>query len=174
MSAPSGPTSVAVRRLWCECSVAEAKDPALAREWLLGTYAASSPRLAVRWFCAWAPRLADLIEPPHDAPWVREPSGTLRPARQTPLDAATALRAWPQDVGEHDQALTALRDGAPYRFTVSSDTGVRYCLSARPVVIHSHGRPGDLMLPPPAAADSPLPPPKGTASRGRGAGPRAP
>ncbi|MEV0438933.1 hypothetical protein AB0I84_14815 [Streptomyces spectabilis] len=169
----AGPSPVVLRRLWCECSIAEAKDPAIAREWLLGTYAASSPRLAIRWFATWAPRLADLIEPPRDAPWVPKPNGALRPARETGLDAASALRAWPHDVGEHDQALTALRDGTPYRFTVSG-SGLRYCLSARPIVVHSHGRPGDLMLPPPAAVDSPRPPSQGEASRGRGAGPRAP
>lgn len=127
--------------LWCECTLAEPGAPG-AREWLLAGYAAPSPRLAVRWISSQAPRLADLIDPPLDTPWV--PTRALRPvALDSPLDPATALRAWPTDVAEHDQALTAMRDGALYAFTVT-DLRLRYALSARPILTHARG-----LTPPP-------------------------
>lgn len=127
--------------LWCECVLAEPDDPG-AREWLLAGYAAPSPRLAVRWLSSQAPRLADLVDPPLDKQWV--PAGVLRVAAcDSPLDPATALRAWPTDVAEHDQALTAMRDGSLYAFTVT-DLGLRYTLSARPILTHARG-----LTPPP-------------------------
>lgn len=127
--------------LWCECTLAEPGATG-AREWLIAGYAAPSPRLAVRWLSSQAARLADLIDPPPDAPWA--PARALRlDVSDAPLDPATALRAWPADTAEHDQALTAMRDGALYAFTVA-DMRMRYALSARPILTPPRG-----LTPPP-------------------------
>ncbi|MWA12561.1 hypothetical protein [Streptomyces sp. BA2] len=127
--------------LWCECTLAEPAAHS-AREWLLAGYAAPSPRLAVRWLTAQASRLADLIDPPLDTQWM--PPRALRVAALRPaLDPATALRAWPTDVAEHDQALTAMRDGGLYAFTVTDDR-TSYALTARPILTHARG-----LTPPP-------------------------
>ncbi|ARX85616.1 hypothetical protein SMD44_05080 [Streptomyces alboflavus] len=120
--------------VWCECTIGGASGNTAAREWVLDAYAAPSPRLAMRWFDVWAPRLADCIDPPLDAVWLEGPRtiGAIRVAEYDPCDPATPLRAWPSDSELHDQALAALGEGALFRFTVMDRHGC-YSLSARPL-----------------------------------------
>ncbi|EPH40323.1 hypothetical protein ABT390_13455 [Streptomyces aurantiacus] len=128
--------------VWCECTIGGAPSNTAAREWLLDGYAAPSPRLAMRWFDVWAPRLADRIDPPLDAVWLEGPHkvGAVRVVTHDPADPVAPLRAWPYDIEEHEQALTALCDGTVYRLAVTDRHGC-YSLSARPLLTHAglHG-----------------------------------
>ncbi|MFD9074963.1 hypothetical protein [Streptomyces lasiicapitis] len=128
--------------VWCECTIGGAPENTAAREWLLDGYAAPSPRLAMRWFDVWAPRLADRIDPPLDAVWLQGPHkiGAVRVVEHDPSDPATPLRAWPYDIELHDQALAALCEGLVFRLAAMDRHGC-YSLSARPLLTHAspHG-----------------------------------
>ncbi|GHC89456.1 hypothetical protein GCM10010349_77280 [Streptomyces flavofungini] len=128
--------------VWCECTIGAARDNTAAREWVLDGYTAPSPRLAMRWFDVWAPRLANHIDPPLDIAWFEGPHkiGAIRVVEHERCDPATPLRAWPSDVELHDQALAALCEGAVFRLTVMDRHGC-YSLSARPLLTRAeaHG-----------------------------------
>ncbi|MFH8795076.1 hypothetical protein [Streptomyces sp. NPDC017941] len=132
---PAPPPHLPVTRpWWCECTIAEAVDPVRAREWMLAGYSAPSPRLAIRWLAERARHLADHIDPPAEGGWAPAPALRVRRAPDRGPDPAAALRAWTLDEGEHDQVLTAMRDGHFYRFTVT-DSSQRYSLSVRPILL---------------------------------------
>ena len=110
----------------CEFTVAEHGSPA----WVVARTWTTSPRIALRWLQQQASRVADLIDPdPIDALWA--PVTMLDALDDDRADTSTALRQWPNDVGEHDQALKAMREGVPYTFTTTDDR-LRCALSAKP------------------------------------------
>ncbi|MTE19902.1 hypothetical protein F0L17_12400 [Streptomyces sp. TRM43335] len=112
--------------VWCEATVVE---EGTRREWLLGGHRARSPRRALRWIRAQAPRLADRIDPSPHARWAS--SGLLRPYDGAGPDAAALLRRWPSDGVAHRDALRALEDGGLYVLTVPDGDGLRYRISVR-------------------------------------------
>ena len=76
---------------------------------LLGTYQATTPRLAIRWLRARAAQVIDQLDPP----------------------AAEPTYYWLADERYHEHALSALAEGQPFAYTIFDD-GVRYVLSAQP------------------------------------------
>ncbi|MFD9863457.1 hypothetical protein [Streptomyces alboflavus] len=128
--------------VWCEVTIGEGRANTAAREWLLDGYVAPSPRLALRWLDAWAPRLANRIDPPLDAVWLEGPHkiGAIRVVEHNAPDPATPLRAWPYDTELHDEALAAISDGTVFRIAVIDRHGF-YSLSARPLLTRAepHG-----------------------------------
>ncbi|MGP4111363.1 hypothetical protein ACTWP5_10650 [Streptomyces sp. 4N509B] len=117
-----------VRGSWCEATVAELDR---SREWLLAGYHARGARHARRWFRWQTQRLAGLIDPDPDTPWLPElarvPVGSAGRS-----DAAAALRRWADDVHEHARLTRAASEGSLYVFTVTDDS-LRYTLSHRPL-----------------------------------------
>jgi hypothetical protein len=118
--------------VWCEVTVLDADTH---REWLLDGHRARNPRHALRWIRARAPRLADRIDPPPDAPWAAP--GTVRPydpgGPHDPgePDPAAVLRRRPLDGIADRDALRVLEDGGLHVLTAPDGDGLRYRLSAR-------------------------------------------
>lgn len=113
--------------VWCEATVLDAGTH---REWLLDCHRARNPRRALRWIRAQAPRLADRIDPPPDAPWAAP--GTIRPYDPgRPYDPAAVLRHRPLDGIADRDALRVLEDGGLHVLTAPDGDGLRYRLSAR-------------------------------------------
>ncbi|WP_143688451.1 hypothetical protein [Streptomyces barkulensis] len=118
--------------VWCEVTVLDADTH---REWLLDCHRARSPRQALRWIRAQAPRLADRIDPPPDVPWAAP--GTVRPCEPgRPYDPggpdpAAVLRRRPLDGVADREALRVLEDGGLHVLTAPDGDGLRYRLSAR-------------------------------------------
>ncbi|MBN3930155.1 hypothetical protein IQ279_11005 [Streptomyces verrucosisporus] len=75
----------------------------------LGTHAAGSPRLALRWLHLRAHHIADQLDPP----------------------AARPVLGWLHDDQAHEHALAVLASGTHYTHTIRDDA-VRYLLAARP------------------------------------------
>ncbi|MFP8943838.1 hypothetical protein ACLIYM_20715 [Streptomyces fenghuangensis] len=86
-----------------------ASTPDDGRTFPLGTHAAGSPRLALRWLHLRARHISDQLDPP----------------------AARPLLAWLHDHQAHEHALAVLASGTPYTHTVYDDA-IRYLLTARP------------------------------------------
>jgi hypothetical protein len=112
--------------VWCEVTVLDADTH---REWLLDCHRARNPRHALRWIRAQAPRLADRIAPPLDAPWAAP--GTVRPYGSGGPDPAAVLRRRPLDGIADRDALRVLEDGGLHVLTAPDGDGLRYRLSAR-------------------------------------------
>nr|WP_241027713.1 hypothetical protein [Streptomyces verrucosisporus] len=112
--------------VWCEATVLDADTH---REWLLDCHRARSPRQALRWIRAQAPRLADRIDPPPDVPWAAR--GTIRPYDPGGPDPAAVLRRRPLDGIADREALRVLEDGGLHVLTAPDGDGLRYRLSAR-------------------------------------------
>ncbi|MFP8886469.1 hypothetical protein [Streptomyces mangrovi] len=94
------------RSYWCE-AIAHTLDDG--RTFWLGTHAAGSPRLALRWLRQRARHIGDQLDPP----------------------AARPVLAWLHDDRAHEHALAHLASGTAYTHTVFDDA-VRYLLTARP------------------------------------------
>lgn len=123
---------------------ATANDLSGAREVILATYPAPTPRLAVRWMQAEALRLARLLDPHPDGPYLGgAPVVPTGPACPRP-DAH--LYAWAREPGRYEQALFTLATAEPYRVGVT-DYDARYNLLAAPL----------LMPPKPPPPQSPAP-----------------
>lgn len=118
--------------VWCEVTVLDADTN---REWLLDGHRARNPRHALRWIRARAPRLADRIDPPPDAPCAAP--GTVRPYEPGrhggpgAPDPAAVLRHRLLEGIAHRDALRVLEDGGLHVLTVPDGDGLRYRLSAR-------------------------------------------
>ncbi|MGW8374247.1 hypothetical protein [Streptomyces sp. ODS28] len=126
--------------LWCECTLAPLDD---SREWLVTGYRAPTPRLALRWLQHHTRRLANLTDPHPDMVWVPAEALCRVPdvvEVSTAPDPAAELRAWPDDVGEHDQALATMREGLLYRFAVD-DGSLRYRFTVRPILTAASPQP---------------------------------
>ncbi|MGY1455404.1 hypothetical protein [Streptomyces sp. SS8] len=137
-------TSGGVGGVWCEVTVLDADTH---REWLLDCHRARNPRRALRWIRAQAPRLADRIDPPPDAPWAApgtirpcepgrpyEPGKSYEPGRPYDPggpDPAAVLRRRPLDGVADREALRVLEDGGLHVLTAPDGDGLRYRLSAR-------------------------------------------
>lgn len=76
---------------------------------LLGTHAAGSPRLALRWLQQRTEHITDQLDPPH----------------------AQSGRHWLTDEAEHERALGHLAAGTAYQLTLH-DEDTRYILVASP------------------------------------------
>ncbi|MDG9701830.1 hypothetical protein [Streptomyces sp. DH37] len=94
------------RSYWCEVI---AHTPDDGRTFWLGSHAAGSPRLALRWLRHRARHISDQLDPP----------------------AARPVLHWLGDAQAHEHALANLAHGAPYSHTIFEDA-VRYLLTARP------------------------------------------
>ncbi|WP_239475378.1 hypothetical protein [Streptomyces sp. CS131] len=100
----------------------------------LGGVALPNRRLVLRWLRRQALRLADAhgrsLPPP--APWLGDRD--VRPVAFHGSDAPEALRAWADDHGSQDHALSALESGLPALLTVVDPfVGLRVTLGAWPV-----------------------------------------
>ncbi|XCM30008.1 hypothetical protein ABXI76_12035 [Streptomyces parvus] len=100
----------------------------------LGGVALPNRRLVLRWLRRQALRLADAhgrsLPPP--APWLG--ARDVRPVAFHGSDAPEALRAWADDHGSQDHALSALESGLPALLTVVDPfVGLRVTLGAWPV-----------------------------------------
>ena len=110
---PESPLPPAIR---CECV---ARPLGSAREFQLGWYPATSPRLALRWLFARTQDVADQLDP-----------AFARPARH-----------WLADRDEHRRAMSALARGGSYGLAFG-DGIARYALSAgRPHPDPARGEP---------------------------------
>lgn len=124
--------------VWCEATVLDAGTH---REWLLDCHRARNPRHALRWIRAQAPRLADRIDPPPDAPWAApgtirpydpgRPCEPIRPYDPGGPDPAAVLRHRPLDGIADREALRVLEDGGLHVLTAPDGDGLRYRISAR-------------------------------------------
>jgi hypothetical protein len=94
------------RSYWCEVI---AHTPDDGRMFWLGSHAAGSPRLALRWLRHRARHISDQLDPP----------------------AARPVLHWLGDAQAHEHALADLAHGTPYSHTIFEDA-VRYLLTARP------------------------------------------
>ncbi|WP_255954558.1 hypothetical protein [Streptomyces odontomachi] len=92
---------------WAE---AVAVVPLVSTHWL-GSHAATTPRLAIRWLRSRAQDIADQFDAP----------------------AAASVLHWLQDHQEHETALRLLAAGRPYTFTAFEDA-TRYMLTIRPTL----------------------------------------
>jgi hypothetical protein len=95
------------RGFWCEAIAHHRHD---ARTFWLGSYAAPSPRLAMRWLRVRAGHIADQLDVP----------------------LAHPVRHWLADQAEHERALAALVAGEMYTHAVHDDA-LTYLISARPL-----------------------------------------
>ncbi|WP_239477358.1 hypothetical protein [Streptomyces sp. CS147] len=100
----------------------------------LGGVALPNRRLVLRWLRRQALRLADGHgrSLPPAAPWLG--ARDVRPVAFHGCDAPEALRAWADDHGRQDHALSALESGRPALLTVVDPfVGLRVTLGAWPV-----------------------------------------
>jgi hypothetical protein len=79
----------------------------------LGSTAATTPRLTIRWLRRRTRDVADQLDPPYARP----------------------LRAWLNDDTEQERALARLAHGERYELQAEDDGGVAYVLAAWPVVV---------------------------------------
>ncbi|GAA1666560.1 hypothetical protein GCM10009680_02650 [Streptomyces yatensis] len=111
---------------------ATAHDLSGAREVVLATYRAPTPRLAVRWMQAEALRLARLLDPHPGEPYLGRapvvPTGPMCPRPHA------YLYAWAREPGRYEQALFTLAAAESYRVSVA-DYDARYNLLAAPLLI---------------------------------------
>lgn len=91
-------------------SEAVAVVPLASTHWL-GSHAATTPRLALRWLRSRAQDIADQLDTSATAP----------------------VRHWLEDHQEHENALRLLAVGRNYTFTAFED-GTRYILTTRPML----------------------------------------
>jgi hypothetical protein len=95
----------------------------------LGHGIALSRRLAVRWLCGQATRIADGLDPDPAAAW--HSAALLRMPASLP-DAARDLRAWRDDMKRQEEAMHQLARGEPFILTVCDLSG-RYTLAIWPI-----------------------------------------
>ena len=101
---------------WCE---ALAHTPHDGRTFWLGSHAATTPRLALRWLHSRTHQIADQLDPPN----------------------AHAVRQWLHYQPEYERALTLLRLGQPYTYAFHDD-GTDYHLTAQVLTrTHTHRTP---------------------------------
>lgn len=109
-----------------------AHDLSGAREVILTTYRAPTPRLAARWMQAEALHLARLLDPHPGAPYLGRAS--VVPTGPTCPRPHTYLYAWAQEPSQYEQALLTLAAAEPYRISVT-DYDARYNLLAAPLLM---------------------------------------
>lgn len=116
---------------WCEVVLS-----AQGRDILLRGSHTTSPRSAVRWLRSEANRLANLMDPPLDAPWLSGiGSGIpLMVVTGEERDAPEELRGWAADLTSQASTMRLLAEGNLFHFrTHDGQTGVS--LSARPMPV---------------------------------------
>lgn len=112
--------------------VSTAHDLSGAREVILATYRAPTPRLAARWMQVEAQRLARLLDPRPGALYFGW--APLVPTGPTCPHPHAYLHAWAQEPGQYEQALLTLAAAEPYRISVT-DYDARYNLLAAPLLM---------------------------------------
>ncbi|PJF01552.1 hypothetical protein CUT44_02520 [Streptomyces carminius] len=123
-------------RFWCELS---ASYPGRPSRIVLGRYLAPTPRLAVRWMCAQADRVARALDPGPGTPWLPPAALRLVPAQDGP-DPASVLREWAHTEAVREEAMDVLREGWPYTVTAHDETAC-YTLTAGPLALPAAGEP---------------------------------
>ncbi|MFI1017549.1 hypothetical protein [Streptomyces sp. NPDC020965] len=100
---------------------------------VLGTCRTISPKLALRWLCAQARRIADRLDPdPEVCSWARPVTG---PDRGSGPDGPTGLRRWADDIEGDRAARDQLTGGAPLTLTVDDGPNGVFRLAIWPVTV---------------------------------------
>ncbi|MEV0012725.1 hypothetical protein [Streptomyces sp. NPDC047973] len=105
-----------------------AHSPDRMGQWLLATYGARTPRLALRWLTARAGELAAHLDPdPQEVTWAEE--SAFRLSALDGCDPGEQLRSWQADLVAHEHMMQALAVGSPIALTVHDDAAL-YTLTA--------------------------------------------
>lgn len=115
---------------WCELTGTAADHSS---DTLLGSYLASSPRLAIRWMRDQAIRVAEALDPDPTRAWCAHAPLCEVQAAHLP-DPCPQLRAWVRNLPAQEEAMNRLVNGFPYSVTARDATAF-YSLSARPLAM---------------------------------------
>ncbi|PJE93890.1 hypothetical protein CUT44_32390 [Streptomyces carminius] len=108
---------------------------------LLGSRTLPNRRLALRWLCGQARRIADGLDPdPAVSAWAAD--GVLASVPGQWTDAPTELRLWCGSEVRQEEAADRLAEGLPFQLTAADHTGA-YTLRAWPAGVIAP-RPGAL------------------------------